>query len=925
MERISDCRVSRKKKLFLLITLFVVFVSFSGVLFELSFLFPDAGAKLHEGSRGITNVIDLEGIPAADWFPFLRDVKFKGTMTMNTRVSLDDARRDSLPVMAEVLLQGAVATWGSLGIDLRARDLKLTVKGVYHFAEDRIDIMTLQAHLSEKRRLNVRGTVYHIRSDRPVMDLKAEGSISVSELKDILSGPAVKWLQDLDIEAEGDVSLSVAGTLTSPRIAGNLLVRGERLTGKDVVVRGYRAEVPFRYASDALNLHDVLVRANEILYTRRGSNDALRFYLEQTDVRIPSIEYRNGAMKSGVMEARIGRAGAGTGDRVLHEEQGIVIRGAAAYDSWSRKAKFSAISLDTDVVKNITGDAAVTLDDPVTINANLLYDNLSLEEILQGQSPLLPLPGLSGVHGSGSVRAAVNISMPEQGEGRVAAALEADIRDAGFSSEDETVIAEGIAAHATGTVGFSLPFRHIDFALDSRSGGFELLAGMFYGNFAEKSLDISALGTYAVLEDMLSLQRVKLDLAGIGRIVLAGEVTGMGDRPHFQGDISLSNFSNREGYDFLVRETFREKYPFLAGIVVDGESEVKLSVVGTADSFTAHGTVSTARMNIRGKEPGRIVQDLNVSLPVSFSRGGPHPVPGEKDFGFLRIQSVSWGALITGEIEVFPVIGANTLLFRDNITIPVFGGTIILKNVSYTDLLSPARRLSLAVEVNRVDLARTTSALEIPQFSGDLSGMIPSVAFAGNRLETEGEIHLSLFDGSMRIGGLSMDRVFSPIPSLTCSIDMEDINLARLTSTFDFGHISGVVRGSVKDLVIVRGQAQSFSALLESVRKKGISQKISVEALKKISILGSGSSATILDRGIYQLFKEYRYEKLGFRGVLRNDNLRLLGIETQDSRGYLVKGGLLPPRVDVINYNQDISFSELVRRLKRVTQAQHGS
>jgi len=211
-------------------------------------------------------------------------------------------------------------------------------------------------------------------------------------------------------------------------------------------------------------------------------------------------------------------------------------------------------------------------------------------------------------------------------------------------------------------------------------------------------------------------------------------------------------------------------------------------------------------------------------------------------------------------------------------------------------------------------------AFNIPEFRGTLSGSIPNVLFAGNSLATEGEITLKVFDGRVSISGLSVNRVFSPVPSLKCSIDIEDLDLGQLTGAFDFGHISGIIRGNVSDLVIVKGQAQGFRASLESVRKRGVSQKISVEALKKISILGSGTSTSILDRSIYQFFKEYRYKKLGFRGFLKNDNLLLLGIDSSDGKSYLVNGGLIPPRVNVINYNQNVSFQEMVRRLKRITQ-----
>jgi hypothetical protein len=208
----------------------------------------------------------------------------------------------------------------------------------------------------------------------------------------------------------------------------------------------------------------------------------------------------------------------------------------------------------------------------------------------------------------------------------------------------------------------------------------------------------------------------------------------------------------------------------------------------------------------------------------------------------------------------------------------------------------------------------------MPGFSGSVNGTIPSASFTENRLVTEGEIILELFDGTIRVSGFSADNLFSPRASVRSSIALDGINLGMLTRTFEFGNISGIMKGELKDLVIVNGQAQRFKGYLETYRKKSVKQRISVEALKKISILGTGSSVSVLDRGIYRFFREYRYEKIGFRADLRNDSLLLLGPGSGADSKYLVKGGLLPPKVDVITYNQNISFRELVSRLKRISQ-----
>ena len=68
------------------------------------------------------------------------------------------------------------------------------------------------------------------------------------------------------------------------------------------------------------------------------------------------------------------------------------------------------------------------------------------------------------------------------------------------------------------------------------------------------------------------------------------------------------------------------------------------------------------------------------------------------------------------------------------------------------------------------------------------------------------------------------------------------------------------------------------------------------------------------------MFKLYRYSKIGFKGKLKNDNFLLTGIETVGGRDYLVKGGLLPPKVNVISYTRKVSFQEMVKRLNRITE-----
>jgi hypothetical protein len=146
---------------------------------------------------------------------------------------------------------------------------------------------------------------------------------------------------------------------------------------------------------------------------------------------------------------------------------------------------------------------------------------------------------------------------------------------------------------------------------------------------------------------------------------------------------------------------------------------------------------------------------------------------------------------------------------------------------------------------------------------------------------------------------------------------LANIDLEQLSKTFAFGRISGILEGTVADLIITDGQPAQFSADLRSVDRGG-EQRISVEALNKITVLSSGQSAGALYGGLASLFDSFRYSKLGFKAILRNDRLVLRGVETRGDQEYLVVGSFLPPTVNIVSHTQTIGFSELLRRLERI-------
>ncbi len=68
------------------------------------------------------------------------------------------------------------------------------------------------------------------------------------------------------------------------------------------------------------------------------------------------------------------------------------------------------------------------------------------------------------------------------------------------------------------------------------------------------------------------------------------------------------------------------------------------------------------------------------------------------------------------------------------------------------------------------------------------------------------------------------------------------------------------------------GQPTRFVPDIDSVDTKGVSQRISVEAIQNISILGTCSGMMgVLNRGILSFFKDYPYSHIGILATLAND------------------------------------------------------
>ncbi len=173
--------------------------------------------------------------------------------------------------------------------------------------------------------------------------------------------------------------------------------------------------------------------------------------------------------------------------------------------------------------------------------------------------------------------------------------------------------------------------------------------------------------------------------------------------------------------------------------------------------------------------------------------------------------------------------------------------------------------------------------------------------------------------GSLQVSDL---RVTWPYPrgiAVSANVTIERIELERLTSAYAFGSIKGRLNGTVRDLYLQNWQPERFDASFETAPDSDSPQTISQRAVENLTQVSGAGPTQALSRGLAGVFSEFSYSKLGLRCKLRGDTCSMDGIATTPTGYVIVQRGLLPPWIDVIGYNRQVNWQDLVQRLQSVT------
>jgi hypothetical protein len=353
-------------------------------------------------------------------------------------------------------------------------------------------------------------------------------------------------------------------------------------------------------------------------------------------------------------------------------------------------------------------------------------------------------------------------------------------------------------------------------------------------------------------------------------------------------------------------------------------------------------------LKVAGRAQGRLRwQGKNRDLRVQFDAADLHdqPAGGESRFGLSGLNGIlawrggqgqledtrlNWrGAHLLGKIAL-PAgalhlrLDGDTIRLQSPFHLALLDGGINLAQFSLRTGEKPEIQFSGRLEPISMPVLSKTFGL--PELGGQLSGEIPTVRYAGKRLEIGGALQLQVFDGKVLIDRLTLREPFGDVPELTAEIEADRLDLATLTRYVEFGEMSGRLSGHVRNLHLVGWQPVAFDAYFATPAGDKSKRSISQKAINSLSSLGGSDVAAALSRSVLRIFEQFSYDRLGWGCKLENGRCQMRGVEAApgaDNAYYIVKGGGLP-RIDVIGYNQQVDWGELLRRIKRVTNLQTG-
>ncbi|WP_430390309.1 hypothetical protein [Dyella sp. 20L07] len=586
---------------------------------------------------------------------------------------------------------------------------------------------------------------------------------------------------------------------------------------------------------------------------------------------------------------------------------GVDLRGSLQRDARMRwlfdgTAQFSGApggALGNAKVSMVVDEAANTLEIDVTQGQAQASTALPLDQPTHAQISLksVPVAWLQGLLGTvwsgrttaGKLDADMALDLADKG---IQASGQFALSAAGFDTPGGTLAGQAVNGNGRLNIDTTVSPSRID--LDASLRGGELLLGPIFARLPDHPVQLSLAA--ATRNGAVDFTRLRVADADALQFDGALAFDAKGDLQKLKLDKLQSHFPaayQRYGQAWLATLGMRD-------MRVDGQ------LTGSLD-MDASGLRSFAF-----ETEGLDLADGAGRLAIKGLKGGlDWKADGDRPATTLGWQSLQVYRMANGAAQGHWQSHGGALSLQRALEVPLLNGRVRIGDLEWRPAAAKGRRLATSVTFAGIDMAAFSRALGWPEFQGTLGGAIPGLRWVDDRFEMDGGLSVNVFDGFVDITRLSLQGAFGPNPIFSADVQLRQLDLAAMTSVFDFGSITGRMDGSIDELRMVSWNPVAFKASLLA----GSGGRISQRAVNNLTTVGGGGMAGGLQGAVLKLFKTFGYKRIGLNCTLQASVCHMGGLD-DDADGYTIVEGSGLPHLQVIGHQTQVDWPTLVRRLK---------
>jgi len=471
----------------------------------------------------------------------------------------------------------------------------------------------------------------------------------------------------------------------------------------------------------------------------------------------------------------------------------------------------------------------------------------------------------------------------------------------GFASPDYDYFAEGISGHIKIELKTDSNFRKLSFDTNGMLEPFIVQLGEFTTDMKNRKTELSFNGNYDFQNNNLNGIDSALSWDDLGTLTTRGEILNIADNPNLDINIEIEEIDNAAFFETFVKDTVEYSNPELFNTRIEGESNTHLYINGSRNKLAINGQLNVKDFSLSYGDIS--IKDASINLPVSMAYPYSKTLIRKQDitetqYGTVQFKNLSYGPLEIDDVRFNPLIISNNFFIKDSFIVPIFDGTIDIKNLSVKNIINSDRKIELGFQLYNISLEALTTTYKLTPFEGILSSSVMTFQQQEQKLHSDDEINIKLFGGEITISDLTLNNFLKSMTEIGFSAKVKHLNLGKMSNTYrEWGNITGIINGNIEDFKIVAGEPSGFEIEMKTEKYPGIKQTVSTKFLKNF-VPGIGK---VLDK---VGFTNYKYAVMGLHARLENDYVKLRGAVRKGGKELFMKGAGMK-RLEIVFPNVD--------------------